>query len=69
VLTDQGFMDLQNNVVARYESAGSHVTAYVGAGITSDDAVIVAVEYGPTKWMQTNQAFNLFFSATLLNYG
>jgi hypothetical protein len=69
ILTDQGFMNLGSNVVARYESASSDVTAYAGAGITNDDAVIVAVEYGPKAWMNSNRAFYLFDSASLLGYG
>ena len=62
-------MNLGNNVVVRYESAGSDVTAYAGAGITNDDAVIVAMEYGPKTWMNSNRAFYLFDSASLLGYG
>ncbi len=68
-LTNQGFMNLKDNVIVPYQSAGSDVSADVGAGITDDDAVVVAVEYGPAKWIQARNAFELFYSASLLNYG
>jgi tetratricopeptide (TPR) repeat protein len=69
LLTDDGFMGLQNAVLAVYNSPSANVTAYVGAGISDDDAVIVGVEYGPKKWMASKEGFNLFYSASLLDYG
>ncbi len=68
-LTNEGFMNLKDNVMVPYQSANSDVSAYVGAGITNDDAVVVAVEYGPAKWIDSLNAVELFYSSSLLDYG